>query len=302
MSPKKVTAQAHGKINLHLAVGDVREDGYHELVTVFQSVNLTEQVTLSEPASEQPQLTVSGNDAHLVPTDPSNLAWKAVAALVEASGTTKLFPDIHIHKGVPVAGGMAGGSADAAAALIAGVEYFDIAVPDIMDIAATLGADVPFCVLGGTAIGTGKGEQLVSVPTRGTYHWAIATDKRGLSTPTVFAKLDEQRNHRVMTRAGSPDDLLRALVFGDPARLAPLLANDLQAPAISLLPSLRETLAAAREAGVLAAVVSGSGPTIAMLCESADHALDVATTIAAAGKASATMVTTSPGTGAHLKE
>ena len=293
-----ITAQAHGKINLHLAVGDVRPDGYHELVTVFQSVDLRESVTLSE-SQGTPTLTVAGHDAHLVPTDSSNLAWRAIAALAEGSG--RPFPDIHIDKGVPVAGGMAGGSADAAAALKAGVEYFGIS-RDIVEIAATLGADVPFCLLGGTALGTGKGEQLVTLPTRGSFHWAIATDKRGLSTPQVFAKLDEQRVQRDMARAGSPAQLQRALLTGDPHQLGPLLANDLQAPALSLLPSLRETLGAATEAGAIASIVSGSGPTIAMLCESAEHAVDVASAVSAAGKASATTVTTSPAAGAHIKE
>ncbi|KAB3523060.1 4-(cytidine 5'-diphospho)-2-C-methyl-D-erythritol kinase [Corynebacterium zhongnanshanii] len=307
-----VTAVAHGKVNLHLSVGDVRPDGYHELTTIFQSLNLREQVRLSAPEpGEEPQLTVEGHSAHLVPTDSSNLAWRAVELLAQRRGRYRgqyhaddapAFPHIHITKEVPVAGGMAGGSADAAAALRAGVEYFgmDIDQRELMGMAATLGADVPFCLLGGTALGTGKGEELVNVPTRGQYHWAIATDKRGLSTPTVFAKLDEQRAAKDMPRAGAPDGVMQALLSGDPHRLGALLANDLQAPAISLMPSLRETLAQAAEAGAIAAIVSGSGPTIAMLCESEEHAVDVATAVAVSGTASATAVTSSPGVGAHL--
>lgn len=298
--PRTTSATRHGKINLHLGVGDAREDGYHELTTVFQSVALAETVTLT--ALDGPEastvLTVQGFDAHLVPTDSTNLAWKAVDRIQKLAGVD-VPVSIHIDKGIPVAGGMAGGSADAAAALVAAVDMF--CTPDnrpsneeLLTIAADLGADVPFCLIGGTALGTGKGEQLTPVLSQGRFHWAIATDKRGLSTPKVFAQLDRQRESRPGVRAGSPDQLIRALRSGDPHELVPLLTNDLQAPALSLLPSLRETLTAAREAGALAAIVSGSGPTIAMLCESESQAVDVATAVSAAGKASATMTTTSP--------
>lgn len=321
-----VSAIAHGKINLHLGVSAAREDGYHDLETVFQSVALQESVTLTEVASDKnATVTVDGHDAHLVPTDESNLAVRAVAAVQEkvaaSLGTTRdSVPAvaIHINKGVPVAGGMAGGSADAAAALIAAVEYYGSRHPETRDalvlshdeqhqIATGLGADVPFCVLGGTALGTGRGDELVSVMARGPYYWAIATDKRGLSTPKVFAQFDAQREaeaaqQKERKRAGSTDDLLRALHSGDPRDLAPLLVNDLQAPAISLLPSLRETLAAAKEAEALASIVSGSGPTIAMLCRDEEHAIDVATAVSVAGKASATMTTTSPAGHARIAD
>lgn len=331
IADSQVTAVAHGKINLHLGVGDAREDGYHELTTIFQSVSLAETVTLTAiPGDEQPQLTVSGPDAHLVPTDETNLAWRAVDAIRQlwrqrsgqssAPDVDTIRMNIHIDKGVPVAGGMAGGSADAAAALVAAVEFYfrrqPLARPtsqpagapsqdELNDIAATLGADVPFCLLGGTALGTGKGENLVSIMSHGPFHWAIATDKRGLSTPKVFAQLDKQRatakeGERPDVRAQRPEELMRALLSGDPQQVAPLLVNDLQAPAISLLPSLRETLLAAKEAGAVAAIVSGSGPSIAMLCTDHAHAVDVATAVSVSGKASATIVTSSPARGARL--
>ncbi|RAV31633.1 4-(cytidine 5'-diphospho)-2-C-methyl-D-erythritol kinase [Corynebacterium heidelbergense] len=340
-----VAATAHGKINLHLGVGDVRPDGYHELTTIFQAVSLVETVTLTpvpiESGGQRPgtggvaELTVSGHDAHLVPKDASNLAWRAVSLIrdlwLRRSGVAQTevpLLSIHIDKGVPVAGGMAGGSADAAAALLAAVEFYFNRYPPVLPaarphhrgtfvaptapdeaelrgLAVELGADVPFCLLGGTALGTGRGEELVSLMSQGPYFWAIATDKRGLSTPTVFRQLDQQRaaaasGQRPNIRAGGTDELVRALLSGDPRALAPLLANDLQAPAISLMPSLRGTLAAAREAGALAALVSGSGPTVAMLCESAAHAVDVATAVSVAGKASATTTTTSPAPGARI--
>lgn len=314
-----VTAVAHGKVNLHLGVSDLREDGYHDLTTVFQSVALQEKVRLAEVASEDEAiLTVSGHDAHLVPTDPSNLAARAVEAvrglvaerLGEGSGKTVPFVAIHIEKGVPVAGGMAGGSADAAAALVAAVEFYFERHPETSylptptaeeqhEIAASLGADVPFCVLGGTALGLGRGDELVTVMANGPFHWALATDKRGLSTPKVFGQLDKQREaaasgERPDVRAGGTEELMHALISGDAEQLAPTLVNDLQAPAISLMPSLRETLLAAKEAGALASIVSGSGPTVAMLCRDAEHAVDVATAVSVAGKASATTTTSSP--------
>lgn len=347
--PAPVAAVAHGKINLHLGVGDARADGYHELHTVFQSVDLQEKVTLL-PIREASdggvvELTVAGPGRHAVPTDHSNLAWRAVEAVRQRAASegvpesvTGMALRIHIDKGVPVAGGMAGGSADAAAALVAANELYyghhsaaDVHTPltreQLMEIGAELGADVPFCILGGTALGTGKGEELVSVMTRGTYHWALAMDKRGLSTPKVFAQLDAQRAtasqraaeelsaaeggaaeerptgaRAVASRAGTTDALMSALLTGDPERLAPHLVNDLQAPAISLLPSLRETLSTSREAGALAAIVSGSGPTIAMLCADAESAVDVAAAVSVAGKASATATTSSPAEGARLVE
>lgn len=324
---RSVTASAHGKVNLHLGVGPAREDGYHELDTIFQAVSLKEEVTVALREAQGAQDTadptpctwsVSGFDSHLVPQDPSNLAWKAVAAIQDLARDAHVaWADagvhIHIDKGIPVAGGMAGGSADAAAALIAATELY---FPDprsprrpdsaqLSEIAAYLGADVPFCLLGGTARGTGKGENLMPVITQGTYHWAIATDKRGLSTPQVFKQLDQQRAAAPEAspkgaRAGSPEALITALRAGNPAEVGKLLVNDLQAPAISLLPSLRETLKAAEEAGAIAAIVSGSGPTIAMLCASADDAVEVATAVSVAGKASSTMTTSSPAAAAGV--
>lgn len=304
-------ATTHGKINLHLHVGPLREDGYHDLVTVFQSVDLAETVSL-HPASAD-HLTVKGFDAHRVPTDSRNLAWAAVSAI--RTHAEQLIPEaadhirqplhLTIRKGVPVAGGMAGGSADAAAALRVAANYLFRDHPharpteaDLRRIAATIGADVPFCLLGGTSLGTGKGENLTPVLTQGSYQWAIATNKKGLSTPKVFQQLDRLRaqaasDSRRLATAGEPDELLKALRSGDPHQLAPHLANDLQPAAISLLPELRETLAAGKEAGALACIVSGSGPTIAMLCESHAHAVDVATAVSVAGKASSTMVTSS---------
>lgn len=301
---RSVSAVAYGKINLHLGVGDVREDGYHDLCTVFQSVDLPEKVTITSiPGACGHRITVAGRDAHLVPTDNTNLVWKAVDA-IRACIRSDEYVHIHIDKTVPVAGGMAGGSADCAAALLAAREFFHaqdiIKDQELHEIAASLGADVPFCLMGGTALGLGVGDELTPIPARGVFHWAIVTDKRGLSTPAVFSKLDEQRARaaidpsRPHSRAGTTDDLIRALFHGDIALLAQHMVNDLQPPAVSLMPSIRSTIDIAQQAGALQAIVSGSGPTVAVLCKDADHALEVATAVAVAGTATATATTTSP--------
>ncbi|MEL4161293.1 4-(cytidine 5'-diphospho)-2-C-methyl-D-erythritol kinase [Corynebacterium bovis] len=331
-----VSALAQGKVNLHLGVGDVRPDGYHDLVTVFQAVDLTERVTVTPvapapaggasaapDASVVEEVTVSGPDAHLVPRDASNLAVRAVDLLVRhwlSHGGVADVPRVavHIDKGVPVAGGMAGGSADAAAALVATRELLRLVTPPadrdrapdldgevLRTLGAELGADVPFCLLGGTALGTGRGEQLIPLMSRGTAHWALAFDSTGLSTAEVFARLDRLRADaatgvRPDVRAGDPHDLERALLTGDPAALAPTLVNDLQPAAVSMMPGLRRTLLAADEAGALAALVSGSGPTVAMLCRDHAHAVEVATATAAAGHVGSTTVTASSPHGARL--
>ncbi|GAB3596493.1 4-diphosphocytidyl-2-C-methyl-D-erythritol kinase [Corynebacterium faecale] len=277
----KITAKAWGKINLHLGVGPAREDGYHELVTVFQTINLAETITLTtldEDAPEQgsvvKQLSVTGPRG--VPTDPSNLAWRAVDALVARWRATNDGPlpmvELHIQKGIPVAGGMAGGSADAAAALRAVDAWIGPFGEDtLLEVAAELGSDVPFCLLGGTMLGTGRGEQLVDMLNRGTYHWSLVVSPKGLSTPEVFRKFDE------MSLPSSMDvtAMSQALVDGSVWQLVDVLENDLAAAALSLRPDLRKTQLAGIRAGALTAMVSGSGPTIALLCRDEQGARDV---------------------------
>lgn len=305
-----ITARAHAKVNLHLGVGDAREDGYHELVTVFQSLSLhddLEVTVLDEEATDSPvrSLRVTGLGADAVPTTPDNLVWKAVDMVAELhrsrGGEPLPMVDIHLRKGIPTAGGMAGGSADAAAALRVMGQVASISTGALLPLAARLGADVPFTLLGGTMLGTGRGEQLVPLLSRGSYHWALALNSAGLSTPTVFRTLDDMRAERPeIPRAGSTENLAAALLTGDPRKVARHLANDLQAPALSLLPELRRTLHVGKEAGALAGIVSGSGPTCAFLCESAEQAADVAEYILDAGAATSVAVAEGPASGAEL--
>lgn len=299
MVPTPLTVRAPAKVNLHLGVGDVRPDGFHELVTVFQALSLHDDVTLTP--SDALSLHVTGEGVRDVPTDPTNLAARAVVALAERYGRDPNMR-IDIVKGIPVAGGMAGGSADAAAALLGAATLWGLEIgrDELDEVAATLGSDVPFSLHGHTALGTGRGERLIPALARGEFHWTLALAKEGLSTPAVYHELDRLREAGDPPRAGSPDALLSAVASGDPHRLAPLLANDLQAAALSLQPGLRRTLRAGMEAGALAGIVSGSGPTCAFLCANADDAVDVGTELAGAGVCRTVRVASGPVPGATV--
>jgi 4-diphosphocytidyl-2-C-methyl-D-erythritol kinase len=297
-----VTVRVPGKVNLYLEVGDRRADGYHELSTVFHAVSLLDEVTVS--TSDVLTLELAGEGAESLPTDDRNLAWRAAELMAEHVGRA---PDvaIAIDKTIPVAGGMAGGSADAAAVLVAMNELWELGVPrrDLHALAAQLGSDVPFALHGGTALGTGRGEELATVLTRNTFHWVLAFSDGGLSTATVFSEIDRLREAQDRTlppRLESAEPVLAALASGDPAELAPLLGNDLQPAALTLDPSLRRTLRAGVEAGALAGVVSGSGPTCAFLCTSAGSAVDVGTELAGAGVCRTVRVASGPVHGARV--
>ena len=284
--PTPVTARAPGKVNLHLAVTALRDDGYHELATVFQAVSLYDDVTASVGVGVS--VEVSGESADDVPTDASNLAVRAAVLLAERAGRE---PDVHlaIRKGIPVAGGMAGGSADAAAALVACDALWGTSLgrDALLELAVELGSDVPFSLHGGTALGTGRGEQLTPVLARGDYSWVFAIAEGGLSTPAVFRDYDEHpvpgRRPGTVRRHDRPDGVLAALRGADPKELAGALHNDLQAAALRLRPELQQVLDAAGEAGALAAIVSGSGPTVALLARSPSDATALAAELAGRG-------------------
>ena len=277
-----VTVRVPGKVNLHLAVGDRRDDGYHELTTVFQAVSLVDEVTVRN--ADVLSLELVGEGADELPTDERNLAWQAAERLAEHVGRA---PDVSImiDKSIPVAGGMAGGSADAAAVLVAMNSLWELALPrrDLRMLAAKLGSDVPFALHGGTALGTGRGEELATVLSRNVFHWVLAFAHSGLATPAVFAELDRLREVGDPPRLDEPGPVLAALAAGDPEQLAPLLGNEMQAAAVSLDPALRRALRAGVEAGALAGIVSGSGPTCAFLCASEASATDVCAQLSGAG-------------------
>jgi 4-diphosphocytidyl-2-C-methyl-D-erythritol kinase len=294
----EVHVRAPGKVNLSLRVGRLGSDGYHPLSTVFQAVSVYEDVVASQ--AEELTLTVSGAQAALVPTDETNLALRAARTLADYAGIG-MGVHLHIHKEVPVAGGMAGGSADAAATLIACDAHWHTGLSRevLRELAASLGADVPFGLLGHTAIGTGRGDQLAPALSRGEYHWAFAVQDAGLSTARVYAAFDELRSS---ARAGPGADvaLLQALRAGDPHALGLALHNDLEAAALELDPALAQLFAVARDAGALGVVVSGSGPTVAALARSRQHALLIAAAFTAAGVADSVITATGPVPGARV--
>jgi 4-diphosphocytidyl-2-C-methyl-D-erythritol kinase len=297
--PPPVTVRVPAKVNLHLAVGDARRDGYHDLVTVYQALSLSDEVTVA--VSDNPGVEVHGEGAALVPTGADNLAWRAVRLLAKYAGREPKVRVV-IGKGIPVAGGMAGGSADAAAALVglSALWRLDLGRDELIEKAAELGSDVPFALHGGTALGTGRGERIIPVLARHTYHWVIALDHRGLATPEVYTELDRLRANSSPLRAGAVEPVLEALASGDPRQLALLLGNDLQAAAISLRPTLRRTLRAGVAAGALAGMVSGSGPSCAFLCMDGDSAVRVAAELAGAGVCRTVRVAHGPVPGAKL--
>jgi 4-diphosphocytidyl-2-C-methyl-D-erythritol kinase len=302
-----VTVRVPAKVNLQLAVGPPRADGYHPLVTVFHAVSLFDEVTVL--SADKTSLTVTGEDAAAVPLDRSNLAWKAASALVKAAGLRGSAVEIQIRKRIPVAAGLAGGSADAAATLLACNELWQTGLSqrELGELGAGLGSDVPFALLGGTAVGRGRGEQLTPALAAGSYHWALAFGHQGLSTAQVYATCDRLRAARVaagdQSEPGEPElshPLMTALRSGDPARVGPLLSNDLQPAALSLQPDLRRALTAGREHGALGAIVSGSGPTCAFLASDAARARELAVALTGSGVCRAVVRASGPAPGAMV--
>lgn len=283
----RVHVRAPGKINIAFDVGDVQSDGYHDVASVYQAVSVHEDVWAS--LDDAYAIDVTGDvDVAGVPLDEGNLAVRAARLVAQRAGWTGGIR-LQIHKSVPVAGGMGGGSADAAAALVAVNELLDagLSTLELQELGAQLGADVPFAVLGGTAIGTGRGDELAPALVRGRFDWVLATSADGLSTPAVYGELDRLRALPDIAPAhGVPrvdPAVLQALRAGDPAALAAAVRNDLQEAALSLRPALADVLRAGTDAGALAGLVSGSGPTIAFLAADERAGDDLTAALAATG-------------------
>lgn len=294
-----VRVRVPAKVNLALCVGDLDASGYHPLSTVFHAVSLFDEVSARSAEPGRFTLTMSGDGLADVPADDTNLAVRAARLLAQRHGTGGEGVHLHLKKQIPVAGGMAGGSADAAGALLACSVLWDLDTTpdDLHELAAELGSDVPFALLGGTAIGTGRGEQLVPMLSRGTYHWVLALSHKGLSTPKVFRRFDELAGEHDATL---PSDVPQALATADHQALGRALRNDLQAAALDLRPDLAETLAAGVAAGAIGAVVSGSGPTCAFLAADEAAAMDLAAALAQAPTVAAVKRAQGPVPGATL--
>jgi 4-diphosphocytidyl-2-C-methyl-D-erythritol kinase len=304
-----VTVRVPAKVNVQLAVGGRRTDGFHDLANVFLAVGLYDHVTATPAApADALTLTASGADTDSIPLDASNLAVKAATALAAHHGIAPAVR-LHIVKDIPVAGGMAGGSADAAAALLACDTLWGLHTPreELLAICAELGSDVPFSLVGGAALGEGRGEILTPLDVAGPFHWVFAVADGGLSTPAVYRECDRLRREAgtgdtvgdIPVPAADPA-LLDALRTGDAYALAAALVNDLQAAALSLRPALADTLATGTDAGALAALVSGSGPTCAFLAPDADTAAKIAVTLTTSGTCRAARPAASPAPGATV--
>jgi len=305
VSVTSVTVRVPAKINLQLAVGPLRDDGYHGLVTVFHAISLFDDVSVT--AAGPDSVTVTGEGAGHVPANDDNLALRAVRALRAEQERRGTAPGagvaVTISKRIPVAGGMAGGSADAAAALVACNELWDAGLTqaELCAIGAAVGSDVAFAVLGGTAVGRGRGEQLTPATIASAqYHWVLAFADGHLSTPAVYAALDRMRAGQDVAEPELSSDLMAALRSGDAEHMGAAVSNDLQAPAIALFPALTKTLSAGREFGALGALVSGSGPTCYFLARDDRHAKDLAVSLSGAGVCRSVATATGPAAGASV--
>lgn len=288
--------RAPAKLNLHLGVGPRRSDDFHELVTIFHAVSLYDTLTIA-PAST-PSLTITGEGAATLPTDRSNLVWRAVDLVAARSGHRSNVA-LTLHKEIPVAAGLAGGSADAAAALVAADALWGSRVRprDLAEMAAELGSDVAFALTGATAEGTGRGERLRPVEVARPLQWVLAVSTGELSTPAVYARFDELTPNPALPE---PAALIKALRAGDIAAIGAALDNDLQPAALEMAPELAATLAAGRRLGALGAVVSGSGPTCAFLVADAAAAPRLAQALTESGTCRLAHVVTGPVAGATV--
>jgi 4-diphosphocytidyl-2-C-methyl-D-erythritol kinase len=271
-----VRVQVPGKVNLALSVSPRREDGYHELTTLFMAVSLHDVVTATPARRGRLSVEVSGEGADQVPVDMSNLALKAAALLRARYGAPDQGAHLKIEKRIPVAGGMAGGSADAAGALLGCSVLWglDVGQPELLELAAELGSDVPFSLMGGCALGTGRGEQLAPTLCKGTYEWVFALAHRGLSTARVFADYDAYNEAQTTPRMVI-DGLMTGLASHDLEAVRTGMCNDLEHSAIRLHPAILDTLEEGLGLGGVTAIVSGSGPTVAFLCEDEEDAVNL---------------------------
>jgi len=296
---KSVTVQVPAKVNLQLSVGPKEADGYHEVATVFQAISLFDNVKVA--AADQFSIMVSGDYTNGVPLDQSNLVYKAIELMADKFDTDKNL-EISIEKSIPVAGGMAGGSADAAAVLLGIDQLYRLGLSkdELGEIARKLGSDVPFMLHGGTAVGRGHGDEVTPALSRGNYHWVIAVSSTGLATPAVYAECDRLRTGLDIKAPTLNDELLQALLSGDATRVGKSLSNDLQSAACSIRPALRLILDTGQEYGALGGVVSGSGPSVAFLVADEDHSLDLAVALTSSGVVGSVARAEGPVTGAKI--
>ena len=300
--PSSVVTRVPGKINLQLSVGPLQRDGYHPVATVFQAVSIFDDVKIA--LSDKSGISIhSAKSDERLPLDNNNLAFKAAQLMAKKFDITDGI-EITLNKEIPIAGGMAGGSADAGATIVGIDALFSLGLKrnEMEKIGSELGADIPFTISGGTAIGTGRGDQITPVLSRGSYSWVLALSSSGLSTPAVYSECDRLREGLQVAPPHVSDSLLQALSKGDAVALGKALSNDLQPAACSLKPALRLILDVGMDYGALGGLVSGSGPTVAFLAENEDHALDLVVALTSSGVVGNVVRASGPVPGARVIE
>ena len=304
MRSRGVIARVPAKVNLQLAVGPLGNDGFHEVTTVFQAISLFDDVTVETAAENNGiSIQVTGQTSTGVPSDSSNLAVKAATLMIK---NYDLPSDINIKlkKEIPVAGGMAGGSADAAGVIVGLDSLFELGLSrDEMEmVGSKIGADVPFSICGGVAIGTGRGDQITPALFKGSYNWVLALSGQGLATPSVYAECDRLREGLSISTPVVSEQLMQALRAADVKALGKSLSNDLQPAACSLRPALRLVLDVGLDYGALGGIVSGSGPTVAFLVKDDEHAMDLTVALSSSGVISSVVRASGAVAGARIIE
>ena len=304
MRSRGVIARVPAKVNLQLAVGPLGADGFHEVTTVFQAISLFDDVTVETAAENNGiSIQITGQTSTGVPSDSSNLAVKAATLMIKNYDLPSDL-NIKLKKEIPVAGGMAGGSADAAGVIVGLDSLFELGLSrDEMEmVGSKIGADVPFSICGGVAIGTGRGDQITPALFKGSYNWVLALSGQGLATPSVYAECDRLREGLSISTPVVSEQLMQALRAGDAKALGKSLSNDLQPAACSLRPALRLVLDVGIDYGALGGIVSGSGPTVAFLVTDDEHAMDLTVALSSSGVVSSVVRASGAVAGARIIE
>lgn len=291
---RSYTLTAPAKINLYLEILGDRSDGYHELVMILQSIDLSDQIYLQAISTDTIRVRC---DHPQVPTDKTNLAYRAAALMAQQ------FPnafaqyggvEIIINKHIPVAAGLAGGSTDAAAVLV-GIDLLwrlGLTQSELQELAALLGSDVPFCVAGGTAIATGRGEQLSPLPSLDSLY-VVLGKHRSLAVSTAWAYstyrqqfgssyVSDLKSLESRARAVHSGGIVKAIIHEDGEQIGQKLHNDLEKVVLPEYPQVLQLRQAFQDSGVLGALMSGSGSSVFGLCASFDQAQQVQQQVRAA--------------------
>lgn len=304
MRSRGVVARVPAKVNLQLSVGPLGNDGFHEVTTVFQAISLFDDVSVATaPNGNGLSIDISGQTSNGVPADSSNLAIRAAELMIK-NYDLPIDLEIKLKKEIPVAGGMAGGSADAAGVIVGLDSLFELGLSrdEMESVGSKIGSDVPFSICGGVAIGSGRGDQITPALAKGNYFWVLALSGQGLATPSVYQECDRLREGLSITTPQVSEPLMQALRAGDAKALGKSLSNDLQSAACSLRPALRLVLDVGVDYGALGGIVSGSGPTVAFLVTDDEHAMDLTVALSASGVVSSVVRATGPVSGARIIE